>query len=268
MSRQAYIVPGFVEKALAHTLLSKEETYELLKRIQENDDKDAVSKLLSHNYRFIYNITSKYVSVYDTLFWELFSEGCLGAIKAAHDFDMTRDLKFISYAVWWIRQGISRYLLDKKHLIRVPASKRISLKRSRKQKLIDERGELPKSEAVLRQMVSSEYVTDNVMSFSDPVQGVDGKTIGDTIFQEPEQEQDDLYGVASTILSVLPQEDKELLMRYYGLDTGEESTLADVAVELGISRERVRQRKQRALSRAYHAAVGLRIESKLELGNT
>lgn len=245
------------------TLTPQEETV-LLTIIKKNESeeirKSALQRLIRGNLRFVVSVARKYQGRGLSLL-DLINEGNLGLFKAAKRFDMEKDVKFISYAVWWIRQSIQKALFEQVGAVRIPPNK-LALVNRFKRTLVQNGGDYEATIA-LEEFASCERDIVEVMekivdiSLDTPI-GDDGSSGGDSVStlmdvlgsegnQEDELEREERRKLIQETLSSLPQREEEILRMFYGLDSIEDTTLKDIGEDLKLSRERVRQIKNKTL---------------------
>lgn len=245
------------------TLTPQEETV-LLTIIKKNESeeirKSALQRLIRGNLRFVVSVARKYQGRGLSLL-DLINEGNLGLFKAAKRFDMEKDVKFISYAVWWIRQSIQKALFEQVGAVRIPPNK-LALVNRFKRTLVQNGGDYEATIA-LEEFASCERDIVEVMekivdiSLDAPI-GDDGSSGGDSVStlmdvlgsegnQEDELECEERRKLIQETLSSLPQREEEILRMFYGLDSIEDTTLKDIGEDLKLSRERVRQIKNKTL---------------------
>lgn len=206
-------------------LLSREEEAELARRIREGDE-EAVSRLVEANLRFVVSVAKRYQNRGLPLS-DLVNEGNLGLLRAARRFDERRGVRFISYAVFWVRQAILQALGDAGY------------------------GAGPDDEPIRH------------VSLEAPIWASQETSLGDVVADEsagdPDErmEADELRHALDSSLTCLPEREQLILRLYFGLDDGEPRTLSEIGDRLRISRERARQLKERALARLrIHARRG------------
>jgi RNA polymerase primary sigma factor len=259
---------GTRNRMFDHSILSREEVLELIRLYQSGNER-AVSKLIQYNLKFIFKMTCSLISTTHPHFWDVFDEGCFGIVRAAEDFDPDRGYKFITYAVWWIRQRQNAYLTEHVHTVVVPERHRSKIKKEFLESL-------PKN-AVEHGMVKRhglkalkiETEADMISLDSPSPHDLSGKTTYiDCLAAEPDQDQfvSELTSVIPKVLSRLKPMDSKLIRDYYGLDTGIPKTYADIAMERGVSRERIRQLGKRAMRYLYWEVKRLGDVDKTDLG--
>ncbi len=248
-----------------YPLISREREAELARRIRHGDQ-GALDALVRANLRFVVSVAKKYqhqgVSLSD-----LINEGNLGLIRAAHKFDETKGIKFISYAVWWIRQAILQALAEQSRIVRVPLNRAGALHRigRRANALQQELGrEATHAEIAEGMELSEEEVAKTVaisqghLSLDAPLAPGEDTRLLDYLADEDSAGPDEqmferaLTEAVDESLATLKERESKILRLYFGLDGGEPMTLEDIGVLLGVTRERVRQIKEKAISRLRH----------------
>ena len=244
------------------TLTPQEETV-LLTIIRDGETpeirKSALRHLIRGNLRFVVSVASKYQGRGLSLL-DLINEGNLGLFKAAKRFDMAKDVKFISYAVWWIRQSIQKALFEQVGSVRIPPNK-LALVNRFKRALVANGGDYERTVA-MPEFADQERdiveVMEKIVDISldapigdDPSSGDAVSTLMDVLGsegnQEDELEKEERKKLIQDTLSALPQREEEILRMFYGLDAVEDTTLKDIGEDLKLSRERVRQIKNKTL---------------------
>ena len=240
-------------------LITVEEEIELAQRIR-NGDRAALEKLTRANLRFVVSVAKQYQSQGLSL-PDLINEGNLGLIKAAQKFDETRGFKFISYAVWWIRQSILQALAEQSRMVRMPRNQtglknKIS-KASAKLEQANERR--PSVEELAEELdVPVEKVTETLkisnrtLSVDAPLSDDEGSSMIDVMTNEDAPNTDhtlmheSLSLEIDRALSVLNERERDIIKKFFGLGRPE-MTLEEIGQELGLTRERVRQIKENAI---------------------
>jgi RNA polymerase primary sigma factor len=243
-------------------LLTLEQEKELGRRARAGD-KDAQQRLVESNLRFVILIAKKFTSPALPLL-DLINEGNIGLLKAAARFDPERQIRFASYAVWWIRQSILFYLSQSRHSFRLPPQLfnliyRITKIRS---KIRSEQTEMPDRQtlaqlagASLRTLNSALNAADEILPLDHPVDGDGGQILGDTLEQttfnsaESETINSRMKDDVKTALSILTDVERKVLQLRFGLQDGDPRTLNAVGMQLNRSRERIRQIELTALTK-------------------
>jgi RNA polymerase primary sigma factor len=243
------------------SMISPEEEVELAVRIREGDEK-ALEKMVRANLRFVVSVAKQYQNQGINLS-DLINEGNLGLIKAARRFDETRGFKFISFAVWWIRQSIMQALADDARIVRIPLNQIGKMNKINRaladleQKLQrhptdDEVADLLEMDVSAVQ-TAPQYANKH-MSLDAPLSEYDSEstTFGDMIHSEETADKmmynQSLRTDIDRTLDTLPDKERNVLRMYYGLD-GRTMSLNEIGDKLELTRERVRQIKDRAITR-------------------
>ncbi|MBC8089792.1 MAG: sigma-70 family RNA polymerase sigma factor [Phycisphaerae bacterium] len=261
----------------AYPLISREEEAELARRIRVGDQ-EALDKLVRSNLRFVVSVAKKYQNQGVSLS-DLINEGNLGLIRAAHKFDETKGIKFISYAVWWIRQAILQALAEQSRIVRVPLNRAGTLHRigRRANALLQELGREATHAEIAEGMDITEEEVAKTMSISQVHLSLDAPLtpgednrlldyLADTINPTPDEQtfEKALTDAIVDSLASLKEREAKILRLYFGLDEAEPMTLEEIGTLLGITRERVRQIKEKALSRLRHVSRAKTLESFLD----
>lgn len=259
-----------------YPLISREEEVRLAQRIRENDQ-EALDTLVRSNLRFVVSVAKKYQNQGVSLS-DLINEGNLGLIRAAHKFDETKGIKFISYAVWWIRQAILQALAEQSRIVRVPLNRAGALHRigKRANALLQELGREATHAEIAEGMEITEEEVAKTMSISQVHLSLDAPMapgednrlldyIPDTQSATPDEEtfEKALTESVHEALAGLKERESKILRLYFGLDGSEPMTLEQIGAVLNITRERVRQIKEKALSRLRHVSRARALESYL-----
>lgn len=257
-------------------MISAEEEVELARKIREGDEV-ALEKLTKANLRFVVSVAKQYQNQGLTL-GDLINEGNLGLIKAAQKFDETRGFKFISYAVWWIRQSILQALAEQSRIVRLPLNRVGALSRiSRAFSELEqqfEREPSPSEIAHFLKMETGEVIdtlklSNRHVSMDAPF--VDGKenNLHDTLPSEAEVHPDEVLMAESLkkevgrAMSTLTQRESDVLGLYFGLKGSHTMTLEEIGNMFSLTRERVRQIKEKAIRRLRHASKSKSLKTYL-----
>jgi len=239
-------------------LISAEEEVNLTKRIREGDEM-ALEKLTKANLRFVVSVAKQYPNNGLTL-GDLINEGNLGLIKAAKRFDETRGFKFISYAVWWIRQSIMSALAEQSRVVRLPLNRVGSINRmSKKFSELEQKFQREPSMEELAEALESSpaEITDSVrmsgrhVSVNAPFASGEENSLLDVLENDEERPDselidDSLRTEVGRALATLTQRESSILSLYYGLGGEKALTLEEIGEKFSLTRERVRQIKQTA----------------------
>ncbi|MFQ5703943.1 MAG: RNA polymerase sigma factor RpoD/SigA [Gemmatimonadales bacterium] len=266
----------YLREISQYPLITREDEVGLAQRIKDGDHA-ALDKLVRSNLRFVVSVAKKYQNQGVSLS-DLINEGNLGLIRAAHKFDETRGIKFISYAVWWIRQAILQALAEQSRIVRVPLNRAGTLHRigKRSSSLLQELGreptvtEIAEGMDITRDEVAKTLsISQSHLSLDAPLTpGEDNRLmdyIPDTQSPGPETETFEraLSDSIEEVLETLKQREARILRLYYGLEGKEPMTLEEIGRMMGITRERVRQIKEKALARLRHVSRAKALESFL-----
>jgi RNA polymerase primary sigma factor len=260
----------------AFPLITREREAELARGIRAGDQ-DALETLVRSNLRFVVSVAKKYQNQGVSLS-DLINEGNLGLIRAAHKFDETKGIKFISYAVWWIRQAILQALAEQSRIVRVPLNRAGTLHRigRRANSLQQELGrEATHAEIAEGMDLTEEEVSKTVaismghLSLDAPLSPGEDTRLLDYLADEESMAPDEqtferaLSEAVTESLASLKERESKILRLYFGLDGDEPMTLEEIGTRMGITRERVRQIKEKALSRLRHVSQARALESFL-----
>ena len=245
-----------------YPLITRADEADLARRIRRGDQ-EALDTLIRSNLRFVVSVAKKYqhqgVSLAD-----LINEGNLGLIRAAHKFDESKEIKFISYAVWWIRQSILQALADQSRIVRVPLNRAGEMHRigRRTSVLQQELGRDPTAGEIAEGMDLDVVEVERTLAISRAHVSLDAPTIAgedaqllDYIADVHERGADaDAIEHARTecieaVLGSLREREARIVRLYFGLGSAESCTLEEIGAMMGITRERVRQIKDKALMR-------------------
>jgi RNA polymerase primary sigma factor len=266
----------YLREISKYPLIPQEEEVRLAQRIRLGEE-DALDKLVRSNLRFVVSVAKKYQNQGVSLS-DLINEGNLGLIRAAHKFDETKGIKFISYAVWWIRQAILQALAEQSRIVRVPLNRAGTLHRitRRSSALLQELGREPTPAEIaegmdidMEEVQKTLSISQNHLSLDAPMSpGEDNRLLDylpDNQNPGPDAEtfEHALNQCIEAVLKDLKEREAKILRLYFGLDSPEPMTLEEIGALLGITRERVRQIKEKALSRLRHVSRSKALESFL-----
>ena len=260
-NRESASLNKYLQEIGHEELLTTDEEVELAQRIRKGD-KRALERLTKANLRFVVSVAKQYQNQGLSL-PDLINEGNVGLIKAAEKFDETRGFKFISYAVWWIRQSILQAIAEQSRLVRLPLNQvgsvnkiarelsRFEQEHERKPSVdeIAERVDLPEDKIADAMKANSRHV-----SMDAPIaDGEDSSMIdflaGDSSNTDRELAIESLKAEVSRILKLLTDKEQKVLRAFFGIDGSPEMTLDEIGEKYNLTRERVRQIKEKALRR-------------------
>ena len=233
-----------------------------LTKLVKKGDRKALNTIIESNLKFVVSVANKY-RVTGIPLEDLINEGNIGLVKSAFRFDETRGFKFISYAVWWIRQSILQFIADQGRVVRLPANIANSMTKMKKnsEKLENALERLPTMGEIAELMEISEKEADKLVQFNarslstDHPMGDDEKMSMKDLLQsqdsDPDLElmEDSLSKEIKTILKTIPNREAYILEKYFGINLDRPFTLEEIGDELSLTRERIRQLKERAIKR-------------------
>jgi RNA polymerase primary sigma factor len=238
-------------------LITAEEEVELAQRIKAGDQ-IALEKLTKANLRFVVSVAKQYQNQGLTL-PDLINEGNLGLIKAAQRFDETRGFKFISYAVWWIRQSILQALAEQSRIVRLPLNKIGSINKINKAyAYLEQENERPPSAAeISKHLEMSESDVKESMRNSGRHVSMDAPLVeGEDSNPNPDEDlmMDSLRTEIERSLATLTPREGDVIRLYFGLGGQHPMTLEEIGEKFDLTRERVRQIKEKAIRRMKHTS--------------
>lgn len=266
-NRETASLDKYLQDIGKEELITAEEEVELAKKIHSGDQ-DALEKLTKANLRFVVSVAKQYQNQGLSL-PDLINEGNLGLIKAAKRFDETRGFKFISYAVWWIRQSILQALAEQSRLVRLPLNQVGSLNKIKKAtSRLEQRFErAPLVDEIAELMELPEYKVDKAMKITTRYVSVDApiNQEEDTkfldVFISDEVPKTDSYLMRESLnkeiqrsLATLTDKERDVINLYYGLGMTHGMTLEEIGAKFDLTRERVRQIKEKAIRRLKHTS--------------
>jgi RNA polymerase primary sigma factor len=258
--RQQRMLDQYLQEIGQIPLLTPDEEVELARRIKQGDQ-EALHRLTRANLRFVVSVAKKYQGQGLSLA-DLINEGNYGLIKAAQRFDETRGFKFISYAVWWIRQAILQALAEQSRVVRLPLNRIGTISKIRKTsaKLAQEHERAPNIEELARELdIDVEKVreamqhTGRHLSMDAPFNEDDDNSLLDVLPDDEDTSPDETLLDESVkidierALSLLHPREAEITRLYFGIGREHPLTLEEIGQRFGLTRERVRQIKEKAL---------------------
>jgi RNA polymerase primary sigma factor len=254
-----------LEEIGGYSPLAPEEEIDLASQIRKGNAR-ALDKLVKANLRFVISVAKEYQGQGLPL-QDLISEGNLGLIKAAQRFDETRGFKFISYAVWWIRQSILQALAEQSRVVRLPLNRVGAINKVGRalEELEKKFGREPSMEEIADKMEMTAYEVADVLktsarhlSLDEPFKEDEGNSLLDILesdrYAPPDETlmQESLQVEIDKVLSTLKPREAEIIRLYFGLDGDRPLTLEEIGEHFKLTRERVRQIKEKALRRLRH----------------
>jgi RNA polymerase primary sigma factor len=264
-NRTKQSIEKYLEEIGGYSPLAPEEEVDLARLIRKGNAK-ALDKLVKANLRFVISVAKEYQGQGLPL-QDLISEGNLGLIKAAQRFDETRGFKFISYAVWWIRQSILQALAEQSRVVRLPLNRVGAINKVGRalEDLEKQYGREPSMEEIADKMEMTAYEVADVLktsarhlSLDEPFKEDEGNSLLDILesdrYAPPDDTlmQESLQVEIDKVLSTLKPREAEIIRLYFGLDGDRPLTLEEIGEHFRLTRERVRQIKEKALRRLRH----------------
>lgn len=274
-NRESASLDKYLQEIGREDLITVEEEVELAQRIRKGDQ-EALEKLTKANLRFVVSVAKQYQNQGLTL-PDLINEGNLGLIKAAEKFDETRGFKFISYAVWWIRQSILQALAEQSRIVRLPLNQVGSLNKINKAfarfEQENERTPSPEELATLLDL-PKEKVADTLrvsgrhVSVDAPFAEGEDNSLLDVLVNSDSPNADrslmneSLATEVERALSTLTERERDIVKYFFGIGAGE-MTLEEIGEQFGLTRERVRQIKEKAIRRLRHSSRSKQLKTYL-----
>jgi len=277
IARKEGQVDKYLNEIAKHDLLTPAEEAELAQRIRQGDS-DALEQLVSANLRFVVSVAKQYQNQGLPLN-DLINEGNLGLMRAANKFDETRGFKFISYAVWWIRQAIMQAIVEQSRIIRLPIAKVGAYTKITRafQSFEQEYQREPDVEELMEMLGLTkeeidEYFRANTvtLSFDMPARGIEQSSLTDTIYDKDDMTPDrafmqkNIEDQLNVALSHLSDREAEVISYYFGLNGRAPLTLEEIGDKFGLTRERVRQIKEKCIQRLKSSQTINSLQSYLE----
>ncbi|MCK9321870.1 MAG: RNA polymerase sigma factor RpoD/SigA [Bacteroidales bacterium] len=275
-NREIGSLDKFLQDVGREEMVSAEEEVLLAQKIR-NGDQEALDKLVKANLRFVISVAKQYQNQGLSL-PDLINEGNLGLIKAAKRFDETRGFKFISYAVWWIRQAILQAIAEQSRIVRLPLNQvgalgKIKKESSRLEQYLERN---PTIEELSEILDTSRDKLNDVLSISMRAVSMDAPLVGDEdvslidVYVDDNAQgtdgavmQESLSTEIQRTLSVLNKRERDIITLFYGIGQTHGYTLDEIANHINITRERVRQIRDKALKRLKQTAKTEQLQSYL-----
>ena len=274
-NRESASLDRYLQEIGKEDLITVEEEVELAQRIKKGDQ-EALEKLTKANLRFVVSVAKQYQNQGLSL-PDLINEGNLGLIKAAEKFDETRGFKFISYAVWWIRQSILQALAEQSRIVRLPLNQVGSLNKINKAfaRFEQENERTPSPEELAKALeLPKEKISDTLrvagrhVSVDAPFADGEDNSLLDVLVNTDSPNADrglineSLSTEVERALSTLTDREKDIIKYFFGIGC-QEMTLEEIGEKFGLTRERVRQIKEKAIRRLRHSSRSKLLKSYL-----
>ncbi len=275
-NRDTASVEKYLTEIAREEMITPDMEVKLAKRIR-NGDEVALKKLVNANLRFVVSVSKQYQGQGLSL-PDLINEGNLGLIKAAQRFDETRGFKFISYAVWWIRQSIMQALAEQSRTVRLPLNKIGDLSKIRKaSSKLEQKFERDPSASEISEVLelSKKHITDTLRVSGRPISVdapfVDGEafTMLDVMVNDDSPRadsglmQESLHNEINRSLATLSPRESDIIKLFFGIGYQHNYTLEEIGAKYSVTRERVRQIKDKAIRRLKHRSRSKLLRSYL-----
>ena len=248
-NRESASLDKYLQEIGREPLVSVEEEVDLAQRMRQGDER-ALDKLVRANLRFVVSVSKQYQNQGLSL-PDLINEGNLGLIKAAEKFDETRGFKFISYAVWWIRQSILQALAEQSRIVRLPLNQVGSLNKINKAfSAFEQKYERkPSAEELARELdMPEDKVADTLFAEGEDNSLLDVLPNADSPVADRSLINESLSKEIDRALDTLTERESEIIKMFFGIGC-QEMTLEEIGEQFGLTRERVRQIKEKAIRR-------------------
>jgi RNA polymerase primary sigma factor len=275
-NRETASLDKYLQDIGKEELITADQEVELARRIRTGDQQ-ALDKLCRANLRFVVSVAKQYQNQGLSL-PDLINEGNLGLIKAAQRFDETRGFKFISYAVWWIRQSILQALAEQSRIVRLPLNQVGSLNKIKKEtsRLEQKYERLPSAEEIAEALeipgykidaalrISTRYISmDAPLAEDEDTKFIDLFVDEDAPFTDSGLMRESLAKEIQRSLSTLSEKERDVINLYYGIGIPNGLTLEEIGAKFDLTRERVRQIKEKAIRRLKHNSRSKLLKSYL-----
>jgi len=274
-NRESASLDKYLNDIAREPLLTPEEEVELAIKAKEGDQQ-AIERLIKSNLRFVVSVAKQYQNQGLSLN-DLINEGNVGLIKAVKRFDVTKGFKFISYAVWWIRQSILQALAENSRIIRLPLNRVGTLSKVSKaySSLEQEFEREPSSDEIAEVLAMSVEeiketfrINQKKISLDAPISNDENSYVEtfrneDSPSPDLELMKESLHKEIETAIRILSMREQEVLKLYFGIDCNQPHTLEEIGDKFNLTRERVRQIKEKALRRLRRSKISSKLKQYL-----
>lgn len=267
----------FLSEIRRYPLLTPDEERELARRCAEGDE-DAIRQMVNSNLRLVVSVAREYAGRGVPLM-DLIQEGAIGLLVAARKFDYTLDFRFSTYATKWIRQGVTRCLMNHGCLIRVPmhTAERMRKVNQARAALRQQTGEEPGCQEIAQMTGIPQAKVEELLQLTPEICSLDvptgdgedgtlGMLVEDIQAPQPQEElvRQELVSTMDNLLSALNERQQRVLRLHFGMEDGRSHSLEEIGQMLGVSKERVRQIEMQAMDKLHKMGAGVGLEDFLE----